>query len=64
MSKRTAQAFRAIAVSMGPGEGHYPLVIEMLERHLALFSRSNDDELKNLTFNQDMKITRPLVPGS
>ena len=49
---------------MGPGEGHYPLVIEILERHLALVSRSNYDELKNLTFRPDMKITRPLVPGS
>ena len=36
-------------------------MIQVLERHLALFSRSNDDELKNLTFKPDMKITRPLV---
>ena len=48
MSKRTAQAFRAIAVSTGVNEEDYPLVIEILERHPALFSRSNDDELKNL----------------
>ena len=65
ISSRTAQKFSGvIAVSTDAGEEDYPLAIQILERHLALFSRSNEDELKNLTFKPDIKITRPLVRGA